>query len=79
MSVVCAGVSSCLSPVPCTNGVTTASPHWASCGMSSSGNPRRLAMTRWGSGRANRLMNSTLPSPTHSSTRSFACFVIMLR
>ena len=36
-------------------------------------------MTRWGSGRANRLMNSTMPSPIHSSTRSFACLVIMSR
>ena len=26
-------------------------------------------MTRWGSGRAKRLMNSTLPSPIHSSTQ----------
>ena len=38
-----------------------------------------LAMTRWGSGRAKRLMNSTSPSPIHSSTRSFACLVIMSR
>ena len=60
MSLVCCAVSSRLSPVPWTNGVTTASPHRASCGMSSRGNPRRLAITRWGSGRAKRLMNSTV-------------------
>ena len=40
--------------------MTAASPHSASWGMSCWGNPRMLAMTRWGSGRANRLMNSTL-------------------
>ena len=79
MSLVCSGVSSCFNPVPCTKGVTTASPHRASCGISDCGNPKMLANTRCGSGRAKWLTNSTEPSLIHSSIKSFTCFVIISR